>query len=278
MLYDNPAVLQKLLEAVWDQPPTTIKVELHGPCLHISLRPSRFQDQAWQVNHIQTYLGTLTLTKVKIIRLYGYLRQSTFPLWFVEWQPTSDPPPVSIQVRFGKTEDYPILFDLQNQAIAELCSSHYTPATIQEILQSQYHARLHHQELYFVAELDNQIVGFALLDSRSPVIGGVYVDPASTRQGIGSRLLQTLESEAFRKQIPVLSVLASLNAVAFYESRGYRSIQRSVLASSLSVVAMEKRLAPQINPKSAPKPLTISLMILLIILVIVIALVVVTGY
>lgn len=50
----------------------------------------------------------------------------------------------------------------------------------------------------------------------------VFVHPRCARQGIGSRLVQDAETRATAVGFPRLCVRASLNAVPFYRSLGYR--------------------------------------------------------
>lgn len=75
-----------------------------------------------------------------------------------------------------------------------------------------------------------EIVGFGWLRDgardhlRATVEGelvAVYVHPAVTRQGIGSRLCEALEAEADSRGIRSIGLWASLNAVPFHEAQGY---------------------------------------------------------
>lgn len=57
-----------------------------------------------------------------------------------------------------------------------------------------------------------------------PADGGVravYVDPEFARRGVGTALLERLEREARERDLDTLGLLASVNAVPFYERNGY---------------------------------------------------------
>jgi putative acetyltransferase len=77
------------------------------------------------------------------------------------------------------------------------------------------------ERIMFVAEHEGQVVGFSQLDHRSSVVDAVYVHPARTRTGLGTLLLRAVEAAAVDEGLSGLSLVASLNAVAFYREAGY---------------------------------------------------------
>lgn len=83
---------------------------------------------------------------------------------------------------------------------------------------------------FFVAEQNGQIVGVAgwTADSREPDCAWpryVFVDPATAGRGIGRRLMSKVETSVNAAGRSRLMLWASLNAVAFYEVLGYRSVK-----------------------------------------------------
>ena len=80
---------------------------------------------------------------------------------------------------------------------------------------------------------DGTVVAFGSLlfassvDYESAVdaeVTGVYVHPVVARSGVGSSLLATLEARARETGVEMLGLTASVNAVPFYEARGYERV------------------------------------------------------
>ena len=74
---------------------------------------------------------------------------------------------------------------------------------------------------FLVAEIENGIVGFGVLNKSSSIIEAVYVSPAATGRGIGMELMHKLEERAATLGLKQLHLNASLNAVPFYRKAGY---------------------------------------------------------
>jgi putative acetyltransferase len=73
----------------------------------------------------------------------------------------------------------------------------------------------------FVAVVDNEIVGMAEIDPHG-FIDYFYVHPSWQDRGIGKALLATLESEASKQRVNVISADVSITAKAFFLSQGFR--------------------------------------------------------
>lgn len=79
---------------------------------------------------------------------------------------------------------------------------------------------------WFVADIQNKIVGFAALESEK--IRSLYVNPECQNKRIGSKLLECLEAEAVKKNISRIFLNSSLNAYRFYNSHGYYMIKKII--------------------------------------------------
>lgn len=98
----------------------------------------------------------------------------------------------------------------------------------------------------WIAAIDDHPVGFATLRPQLGTIVAVYVHPEFGRRGIASALLSQLEADAAALGIAELSLDASLNAEAFYASRGYvagpRAVHHLRSGAAIACVPMRKRL------------------------------------
>lgn len=86
----------------------------------------------------------------------------------------------------------------------------------------------------FVAERRGSIVGFGWVRTAPDPefeadvdgkLGALYVHPAVSREGVGTTLLQALETRAREAGCESLGLWASLNAVPFYEATGYTTVR-----------------------------------------------------
>jgi fructose-1,6-bisphosphatase/inositol monophosphatase family enzyme len=97
-----------------------------------------------------------------------------------------------------------------------------------------------------VAEVGEQLAGFAQLDPRSGELHALYVDPAHAVTGVGSRMLAAIEEVAASAGLPAVGLNATLNSVSFYEARDYVSkgedVNRLPSGRELRCVRMEKSL------------------------------------
>jgi N-acetylglutamate synthase-like GNAT family acetyltransferase len=94
----------------------------------------------------------------------------------------------------------------------------------------------------YVAMVCGKIVGTASL--QGSVVRTVFIDPDHQGKGIGSRLMDTIESVAQAKSISSLSVPSSLTAEGFYKKLGYNPV-REVLYGNERTIVMMKQLPPR---------------------------------
>jgi GNAT superfamily N-acetyltransferase len=85
-------------------------------------------------------------------------------------------------------------------------------------------SKLKEQHAY-VAVLDGQIVGTARLNGHT--ISSVFVHPDYQERGIGTKLMDVIESVADVRPGSVLTLQSSITAQAFYANRGYKIVRES---------------------------------------------------
>ncbi|NJK69974.1 MAG: GNAT family N-acetyltransferase [Oscillatoriales cyanobacterium RU_3_3] len=141
---------------------------------------------------------------------------------------------MNFQIRRSQPEELEQIIELQSHSLRELLPS-YDSIQIESLVRSQASARLTRDEIIFVVENEGKIVGFVTLLDQISQIGGVFVHPNLMRQGLGTRLLKTVENIAIDREHEVIHVLSSLATVKFYEANGYRFIRQSGFYSELKI-------------------------------------------
>jgi len=83
-------------------------------------------------------------------------------------------------------------------------------------------------EVRFVAECENKIVGISCLVTANNELRACYVAPEYARLGIGRALISEVEAAAREFGLSCLQADSSLTAEPFYRSLGYRVRKRGV--------------------------------------------------
>ncbi|AUV81144.1 N-acetyltransferase [Salinigranum rubrum] len=137
-----------------------------------------------------------------------------------------------MDVRDADPSDAEAIREVHARSITELGRQAYSPeqvdAWVQGCESADYASAIESDDLTFiVAEKEGQIVGFGSLrfetsesDSDAEVTA-VYVHPSVVRQGVGTAIHAELERRARAHGAQSLGLSSSLNAVPFYEARGY---------------------------------------------------------
>ncbi|ELZ02659.1 GNAT family N-acetyltransferase [Natrialba asiatica] len=98
---------------------------------------------------------------------------------------------------------------------------------------ADYTAAIESPDHYLVVAVAESVRGFGSLVFVAPEeyeatvdaeVTAVYVHPSVAREGVGSRIEESLERRAGERGVSALGLTASQNAVAFYRSRGYERI------------------------------------------------------
>lgn len=96
----------------------------------------------------------------------------------------------------------------------------------------------------FVAEEKGKIVGFGDYNHKGELTG-LYVHKDFQRKGIGNKLLQKMEQQAYKDGLRIFHALSTITAKGFYERHGYHTIRKTthtIEGHKLVVYKMEKRL------------------------------------
>jgi putative acetyltransferase len=131
-----------------------------------------------------------------------------------------------ITIRKARQQDKKFIWTIHGRAIREIAGRYYTPKQIRQWLSSlkpEFYESIIENHECIVAEYKGAIIGFGHMDSASSLIAGIYVSPDYLRRGIGTMLLQALETKAGTLGLMALQLCSSLNALPFYESAGYKA-------------------------------------------------------
>ncbi|MEO1005221.1 MAG: GNAT family N-acetyltransferase [Cyanobacteria bacterium J06638_38] len=98
-----------------------------------------------------------------------------------------------------------------------------------------------------VAHMGDQIIGYAAISNldwlnNSQTLYELFVHPEYIRKGVGTKLLQTLETNV-EGNCKVINLFASLTGEPFYQANGYRIVDHSsffIKGIKIPIVQMEK--------------------------------------
>ncbi|VEP16925.1 putative GCN5-related N-acetyltransferase [Hyella patelloides LEGE 07179] len=180
---------------------------------------------------------------------------------------------LDFNIRPLSIKDITATFKLKRKSIQTLCSEHYTPQQIEAMVNGEA-KDINSDEISIVdsvglflakwidsytesndpgaivAYIDDKIIGYASRGKSSwlnqRIIYEMFVLPEYARMGVGSKLLETLETNAQNNNCQVITVGASLTGEPFYKVNGYQVIERTDSCSSgvrIPIVHMKKWLA-----------------------------------
>ncbi|MBF2063428.1 MAG: GNAT family N-acetyltransferase [Calothrix sp. C42_A2020_038] len=155
-------------------------------------------------------------------------------------------------IRLARPEDAEQMHDVHVNAVRQLCTADYTIEQIEAWVgyldpetRRQYILNGAEDEILFVADRNGIIVGFSCFDMNGE-ISAIYVHPHYTRRRVGQQLLKAVETKALGYNYKKLEVSASITAIPFYQTQGYKLIEYSshTLLSGVKIpcAVMEKYL------------------------------------
>ncbi len=129
-------------------------------------------------------------------------------------------------IRKAVESDAEPIWELHAESIRHFCSASYTPEQIDEwvgaLALDRYLQAMKALE-FVVAEEDNQVRGFCILNLQSGELHAIYLSPTATGRGLGRRLMTWAETTAHQHGWKELILQATLNAVRFYEKCGFKA-------------------------------------------------------
>jgi len=141
----------------------------------------------------------------------------------------------TLQIRPVDRADIPAIHRIYGDAVLNGTASwELTPPTASEMTQ-RVQALLDQGYPYFVATLDNAVVGYTYASSYHPrpgyrftVENSIYVDPPYHRRGIARQLLQTLiaacADQGYRQMVAVIGDSDNHASIALHERLGFQQV------------------------------------------------------
>lgn len=193
----------------------------------------------------------------------------------------SSRPPAEVTIRPARVEDAEAMLAISEASIREFGADHYSPRQVDSWARAPEGAEPYEvsirddTRLVVIAERENRanrdapreraatnragsgrwgrsasraggVVGWGRLDKNDGEVSAMYVHPDHARQGVGSALLEHLLRVAREEGLQRVHLMASLNAVVFYERAGFEAMGETVQETSggvaIECVEMEKEL------------------------------------
>jgi len=152
----------------------------------------------------------------------------------------------TVHIRKATANDAALSFAIRREAIRAQCRDHYPAAVLDTwtagTMSETFARRV--AEAFYVATVDDAVVGTGMIDLRNGKIDAVFVLPACMGQGIGRALVEHLERLAMEAGLGEIQLESTLNAAPFYRALGFvgdaQSLYQSTLGVSLACVPMLK--------------------------------------
>jgi N-acetylglutamate synthase-like GNAT family acetyltransferase len=144
---------------------------------------------------------------------------------------------VECTIRLAREDDAAAISAVILRALRETNSKDYTDETIERVGRSfsrEAVLQLIGKRTVFVAVIGSRVVGTASLDCS--VVRTVFVAPDVQARGIGRLLMAEIERTACARNIPSLTVPASVTAETFYARLGFNAVRDSYYGDERPII------------------------------------------
>lgn len=134
-------------------------------------------------------------------------------------------------IRRMAPDDAADMHRIHTEAVTAVCAAFVEPAAVAAWL----HGRTAEKyvaaaetggEAFWIAALDDgSVIGFA--SWRGDDLVSLFVDPAYHGRGAGRALFEACEEDAAANGHRLRRLIATLNAISYYEARGFRQVRES---------------------------------------------------
>jgi N-acetylglutamate synthase-like GNAT family acetyltransferase len=144
---------------------------------------------------------------------------------------------VECTIRLAREDDAAAISAVILRALRETNSKDYTDEIIERVGRSfsrEAVLQLIGKRTVFVAVIGSRVVGTASLDCS--VVRTVFVAPDVQARGIGRLLMAEIERTACARNIPSLTVPASVTAETFYARLGFNAVRDSYHGDERTII------------------------------------------
>jgi GNAT superfamily N-acetyltransferase len=144
---------------------------------------------------------------------------------------------VECTIRLAREDDAAAISAVILRALRETNSKDYTDEIIERVGRSfsrEAVLQLIGKRTVFVAVIGSRVVGTASLDGS--VVRTVFVAPDVQARGIGRLLMAEIERTACARNIPSLTVPASVTAETFYARLGFNAVRDSYHGDERTII------------------------------------------
>jgi len=140
---------------------------------------------------------------------------------------------MKVNIRPYRDDDARAFAEIHYDAVHTLGREHYSQETLDAWSTPINETRLQHikdtanQEIRIIAEIDGKAIGLGCVVPEKSELRACYVASNFAGKGVGGEIMNALETIAVNGGAKILSLDSSLNAVHFYEKRGYRLIEKA---------------------------------------------------
>lgn len=149
-----------------------------------------------------------------------------------------------IHIRKLRPSDARKVSDLIRNTLYEVNSKDYPPDIIQNLCDSYSPENIivksTNQSIFVACDENQMIIGTVSL--QDDTIEGLFVDPNVHHQGVGTRLMNHVESITRTNGYHIVQLASSITAFEFYRQRGYQTIKHASSLRYGQVIIMEKTL------------------------------------
>jgi GNAT superfamily N-acetyltransferase len=142
-----------------------------------------------------------------------------------------------LRIRKATIADAPASFAIRREAILAQCRGSYSEEDL-DIWTSGRMPEAFAKRVaddFYIAEVDDRIVGTGMIDLASGKIDAIFVLPDQMGQGVGRALMDHLECLALEAGLTSIHLDSTLNAATFYRRLGFAGDKLSTYRSSLGV-------------------------------------------
>lgn len=128
-----------------------------------------------------------------------------------------------ISIRKADENDAQAVWDIRNAAINSQCTGHYPSELLEKWTDGEMTDEFVKAvvDKFYVATLDDHVVGTGMIDLESGEVGAMFVHPSNMGIGVGRRILLCLEQLALEAGLAEMSLESTLNATPFYRAGGF---------------------------------------------------------